>query len=520
MFTLRKARIPRWLKVTALSLFLSLIFGFVDKLRAQDCRPIKDEFRSSIVYLHVDKVVSKRGEVKTSTGTGFLVSATGFVLTNHHVVRRDPNIDDVEVTGSLGSNAATPRSMMVIGQDSENDVAVLKFNDSSQNWKPVPIGEPAAVDENTSLCSFGFPLDIDFLMTEGRLEGKEGKNGRWYSSIDSTEGESGAPVFDAVSKRVVALKVGERDDAKHISYLIPINLASRLYRDCSGRELLPSQSRDPEALHKSQWWNLTISIVVLAAGVIILRFTRPNIFSAFPYTQRAFYFWLLQWVGFILIWFIFSHQREDDPYLRNMLAAIDIQSVLALGFFFAFFKGTAFQWKPSIIDLLSVFGLALLWNLVIHGLGTAAYLGHDWHRVWIFGSQVLSGTALGLVALAFVWRYRGHGIAFACVTLIYVLLQSPIYQGIFVRPPLDPFWANALAFGKISYALVFYAMFFFQPQVTDPIGTPTFYLPPASTAHKGAIRLLALFAGVIFAFLVKELSPVFQELLARLFRHP
>jgi S1-C subfamily serine protease len=523
--TSTKIRIHRSLgaafKVVPFVVFVSLSPWFARSAEAQDCRSIRDEFRSSVIFLHVEKIVKETGAGRISNGTGFLVSSGGYVLTNNHVIRKDADIDDVTVTGSLGSNAASPRSMKVIGQDSEDDVAVLQFKDTSQSWKTVPIGDPAREEQGDALCSFGFPLDIEFFMTEGKLGGKGGNNGWWFSSIDSNTGESGAPVFDTATGRVVALKVGERDDAKHITYLIPINLASRVFRDCTGLELLPPRPPvDPEALRKSGWLNLGVSIAVLVAGVIVLRYTRPAIFSTLPYTEIAFYFWLLQWVGFVLIWFVILLQRNDKPDLRSTLAAIDAQSVLALGLFFAFFKGPQFHWKPTTLDLLSVFGLALIWNLGFHEL-TATRFGHEWDWLWIFASQILSGTALGLVAFAFVWRYRTHGIIFALVTLVYILLQSPIYQGTFVHPPVDPFWANALAGGKFVYASVFYAMFFFQPIVSGPIGTPTFtfYRGVGPSLEKGLVRLVVLITGAIFAESIKYFSPILQGFIGRLLHH-
>jgi trypsin-like peptidase len=233
----------------------SLVMGaaaFSDSARAQDCRSVMEEFRSSIILLSAQKTITGTGRVDTATGTGFIVSSEGFVLTNDHLVRKDPGVDEIVITGSVGSRAASAKSMKIVGEDPEDDVAVLQFTDTSQEWKPVLTGDPAAVEIDNVLCSFGFPVDIDLYKTEGKLGGKGGPHGWWFASIDSNRGESGAPVFELLTRRVVALKVGERDDANHISYLIPLNLASTVFRDRTGLELLgrnsPSKLTEERAL--------------------------------------------------------------------------------------------------------------------------------------------------------------------------------------------------------------------------------------------------------------------------------
>jgi hypothetical protein len=204
---------------------------------AQQCSDVTRQNRLSVVYLQVEKTVKNTGEVKVIGATGFIVSASGVVLTNKHVIAQDVDIDDVKIQGAIGSRAAALESMHLLAPSAASDVAMLQFDDTSKTWKPVTIGNPWSMDIDHPLCSMSFPLDIEFLMTKGSVSGKGAPNGWWYSSLASNPGDSGAPVFDASDGQVVAMKVGDRDDAKGLSYVIPINQASSLLNDFAGLQL-------------------------------------------------------------------------------------------------------------------------------------------------------------------------------------------------------------------------------------------------------------------------------------------
>lgn len=250
--------------------FLAVLLGTLLPActRAQECGSLLDQFRSSIVFITAQKTMTQTGAVTSVFGTGFIASSDGIVLTNDHVITavssKGRRFDEVEIMASVGSRNAPKHLLKIVGEDSTNDIAVLQFVDPTLILKPVSIGNPAVVEIDNTLCSFGFPLNIDLFKTEGKLGGKSGPRGWWFSSIDSNYGESGAPVFDIRTRCVVAMKVGERDDATHISYLIPINSAFTIFREQMGRELINSETvcgkcpTAPSALYFSQrwsWWN-------------------------------------------------------------------------------------------------------------------------------------------------------------------------------------------------------------------------------------------------------------------------
>jgi len=63
----------------------------------------------------------KREIVRTGLGSGFIVSADGYILTNNHLIE---DIDEVEVTLTSGKEFKAK----IVGTDPDSDVAVIKIN--------------------------------------------------------------------------------------------------------------------------------------------------------------------------------------------------------------------------------------------------------------------------------------------------------------------------------------------------------------------------------------------------------
>lgn len=233
-----------------LTVVIAAVFGVLTldfncpSMQAQECSGIVSEHRSSVVYLKVLRVVKNTGAVRTFEATGFLVTGTGVVFTNRHVVATGDSTDEVKISGAVGSRAKDPQPMHVLGVSEQTDIAAIQFNDTGGRWNPVIVGNPWILGVGHQLCSMSFPLDVEFLSARGSLTGKGAPGGWWYSDMPSNPGDSGAPVFDAATGRVVAIKVGDRDDAKNVSFIIPINLANSLLRTHAGIGV-PDEHEDP-----------------------------------------------------------------------------------------------------------------------------------------------------------------------------------------------------------------------------------------------------------------------------------
>lgn len=94
-----------------------------------------------------------------ASGSGFIVSKDGYIVTNHHVIA-DANKITVTLYDGKKYNAE------LIGSDESNDVAVLKID--AQNLTPVTLGSSAGLEVGEDVVAIGNPLgELTFSLTKG-----------------------------------------------------------------------------------------------------------------------------------------------------------------------------------------------------------------------------------------------------------------------------------------------------------------------------------------------------------------
>jgi S1-C subfamily serine protease len=202
-------------------------------LVAQACSPeVIKHNRDATVFIKVKRTLKVTGQVEERTGTGFIISPSGWVLTTAHLVKADANVDDIQIVGSIASREASSSSRLDFIGGNEHDVALLKFADTSKTYNAVTLGKVSGVDVGAHMCSEGFPQDKEYFFVEGALSGKGGsgkggERGYWLTQMPSNPGDSGAPVFLS-SGEVIAIKVGGYEGLQDVNLLIPLNLAEDL----------------------------------------------------------------------------------------------------------------------------------------------------------------------------------------------------------------------------------------------------------------------------------------------------
>ena len=97
----------------------------------------------------------------SGTGSGFIVSKDGYILTNNHVVA---NADRVTVT--LLDNRRFPAK--VIGRDPTTDVALIKVDGT--DLPTVDLGDDETMKVGQWVVAIGNPLGLDFTVTAGIME--------------------------------------------------------------------------------------------------------------------------------------------------------------------------------------------------------------------------------------------------------------------------------------------------------------------------------------------------------------
>ncbi len=88
------------------------------------------------------------------SGSGFVVSSSGYILTNAHVIE-GASIVDIRFSDGEEINAT------IIGSDAETDVAVLKIE--KEGLSPLKLGDSDAVRVGEYVLAIGNPLDTDEL---------------------------------------------------------------------------------------------------------------------------------------------------------------------------------------------------------------------------------------------------------------------------------------------------------------------------------------------------------------------
>src|SRR6201998_103174 len=159
-------------------------------------------------------------------GSGVIISADGYILTNNHVVE---NSKTIQVTLSDGRKF-TGR---VIGTDPQTDVALLKID--ANNLEPVTLADSDSAQVGDVVLAIGDPFGIGTTVTEGIISAK---NRTRVTSGDADEdfiqtdaainpGNSGGALVD-VEGRLVGINTAiysRRGGNQGIGFAVPINMA-------------------------------------------------------------------------------------------------------------------------------------------------------------------------------------------------------------------------------------------------------------------------------------------------------
>jgi len=161
----------------------------------------------------------------TSMGSGFIISADGYVLTNHHVV---DGADEVKVT--LPDRREL--TAKVVGSDQQYDVALLKLD--AKGLPTVRIGNSTTLKPGQWVVAIGSPLGLDHSVTAGIVSavGRSASPEQRYvpfiqTDVAINQGNSGGPLLNTrgevvgINSQIFSVSGGYMG----ISFAIPIDLA-------------------------------------------------------------------------------------------------------------------------------------------------------------------------------------------------------------------------------------------------------------------------------------------------------
>jgi serine protease DegQ len=160
-----------------------------------------------------------------SLGSGVIVSASGYILTNHHVVE---SADEIEVALADGKKLLAK----VVGNDPETDLAVLQVD--SDNLPAISFGSSEALRVGDVVLAIGNPFGVGQTVTSGIISalGRTGLGINTFENFIQTDaainpGNSGGALIDATGNLIgINTAIFSRSGGSMgIGFAIPVSTA-------------------------------------------------------------------------------------------------------------------------------------------------------------------------------------------------------------------------------------------------------------------------------------------------------
>ncbi|MEB3342919.1 HhoA/HhoB/HtrA family serine endopeptidase [Okeania sp.] len=171
---------------------------------------------------------SNSSPVEQGTGSGFIISADGNILTNAHVVEGSTTVEVVLKDGRRIEGR-------VLGTDSVTDVAVVKID--ANNLPTVSLGDSSNLQPGEWAIAIGNPLGLDNSVTvgiisaTGRSSNDVGVPDKRVGFIQTdaaiNPGNSGGPLLNQ-NGEVIGINTAIIDGAQGLGFAIPINNAQQI----------------------------------------------------------------------------------------------------------------------------------------------------------------------------------------------------------------------------------------------------------------------------------------------------
>jgi serine protease Do len=168
---------------------------------------------------------------RRSLGSGFVLDASGYIITNHHVVD-----EATEIVVRLSDEKEYKAE--IVGGDAKTDIAVIKISDAP-GLVPVPLGDSDELKVGEWVVAVGSPFGLDHTVTAGIVSAKGRKINRPdqspYDDFIQTDaainpGNSGGPLVNLKGQVVgINTAIYSRSGGNiGIGFAIPINLARQI----------------------------------------------------------------------------------------------------------------------------------------------------------------------------------------------------------------------------------------------------------------------------------------------------
>lgn len=214
----------------------------------------------AVVHIEVWKKIMNRRtrqqELMPGTGSGFIISSDGFIVTNNHVVE---GAEKIMVTLSDGRKI----SAEIKGTDPSTDIAVIKVYESG--FRILSFADSALLQPGQIAIAIGNPYGLNQTVTAGIVSALgrslRATNGRLIDDVIQTDaslnpGNSGGPLVNSQGY-VIGVNTAIINSAHGICFAVSSNLASTV----AGQLIMNGKIRRAQLSIAGQLINLTSRMI-------------------------------------------------------------------------------------------------------------------------------------------------------------------------------------------------------------------------------------------------------------------
>ncbi|KFA91555.1 trypsin-like peptidase domain-containing protein [Archangium violaceum] len=194
--------------------------------------PLIRAVEAGVVNINVMETVHPlRGATRSASGSGFILTPDGLVVTNNHVVARE-NEAASEILVRLSDGREFQAE--VVGRDASTDVALLRLLGKGVGGLPaVYLGDSDRMEVGDWVVAIGNPFGLDHSVSHGMISAKERVIGVGpFDDFIQTDalinpGNSGGPLFN-MRGEVVGVNTAIITEGQGIGFAVPINMVKDL----------------------------------------------------------------------------------------------------------------------------------------------------------------------------------------------------------------------------------------------------------------------------------------------------
>ncbi|ALF51660.1 serine protease [Nostoc piscinale CENA21] len=201
----------------------------IDSARTITSR-VPDEFNDPF-FRRYFRDVQPRQRVERGSGSGFIISSSGQILTNSHVVDGADKVTVILKDGRTFDG-------QVLGEDPVTDVAVIKID--ANNLPTVSLGNSEVLQPGEAVIAIGNPLGLNNTVTSGIISATERSSsdiGASDKRVDYLQtdaainpGNSGGPLLNARGQ-VIGMNTAILRGAQGLGFAIPINTVQKIAQE-------------------------------------------------------------------------------------------------------------------------------------------------------------------------------------------------------------------------------------------------------------------------------------------------